>query len=174
MVRTNNEVLYDAINNRSAVLYMEASARDEREPGKVKFANKFYVLREQIIERPTPVSTGFISENVLKIVNGEEVPTGEVRQVEQFQTVLKKFAKPYFFLVYAREAVFNAATFYNKLNVSKPEDLDKALTDQMDFLKSFDWTGREEEKIGLFGLASSDCEILTAEQVAELTKEREL
>ncbi len=173
MIKSNKEVVISDLNQIKAQIYIEASGRDEKEQGKVSFINNFYYLREFTNVEPVKVKTGTIVENLVRIdENGDEVPTGETNTVDQFEMVDKTVIRPKLVLYHSRKATYKAEVFYAKYPDITPDQIDQAILNEMDWLEARDWTGKELERISVYGLKSSDCTKLSAEDVAELLKPR--
>lgn len=173
MIRSNNEVTISDLNQIKAQVYVEAFGRDEQEKGKVSFTNNFYYLRKFTTVEPVRVKTGTIVEDLVRIdENGDEIPTGETNTVDKFELIDKTVIRPKLVLFHSRKATYKAEVFYAKYPNITPDEIDQAILNEMDWLEARDWTGKEFERVSVFGLKSTDCTKLSAEEVSELIKPR--
>lgn len=169
MLRSKQPILIDALNQITDVVYTRAVRKsDNEDAGLVTFDTEFFVLHKPTRIEKVNVKTGTKKEQVMDDSSGTPEPTGETIDVDQFEVQEKTVCRPQLALFHSRKAKYKSDRFYETIGNPTPQEFDDYYLSEIDKLNGLDWTGRELDKISVFGLSSSDFEIVSDDELTSL------
>ena len=157
MVRTKQSQIVNARLCTSGIVYMRASNQQRNSSkGIVQLDIELAIIQDVITEE----NVNIVDENNLPKVDGAGNLMHEVVTVKTPKLRVFEVHKAYF-----KEKVFDTV-----LKNPTPADYDKMLMEQIVFLNSKEWTGKEIQQTRFWNLGAKDMESISDEKVLELLK----